>query len=85
MKDIAVSDEQLEAYYNENIGNYRTNVARRRASHILIEFADDEAAAISQLHTLRHIPDRIGADPAVDRLHLSLKVFRRFFDRVILT
>jgi peptidyl-prolyl cis-trans isomerase D len=45
MKEIAVSDEQLQSHYQDNIGSYRTNVTRRRASHIQIEFGDDEAAA----------------------------------------
>lgn len=45
MKDIPVTDAQLEEYYNDNIDEYQTNVGRRQAAHILIEFGDDEDAA----------------------------------------
>ena len=45
MKDVAVSDEQVKTYYDDNIDSYRNNVERRRASHVLIEFGDDEDAA----------------------------------------
>lgn len=52
MKGIAVSDEDLEKYYQDNISSYRTNVARRRASHILVEFGDDEDAAKAKAEQL---------------------------------
>jgi peptidyl-prolyl cis-trans isomerase D len=45
MKGIAVSDEQMQTYYNDNVTSYRTSAERRRASHILFEFGDDEDAA----------------------------------------
>ena len=45
MKDIKVSDGELESYYQDNINSYRTAISKRRGSHILIEFGDDEAAA----------------------------------------
>jgi len=41
---VSVTDAQVEANYNENLSQYQTD-PRRRVSHILFEFGDDEAAA----------------------------------------
>lgn len=51
-KTIAVSDEDVEKYYQDNISNYRTSDASRRASHILVEFGDDEDAAKAKAQAL---------------------------------
>ena len=52
MKTIPVADDEVEKYYQDNIGLYRNNVPRRRASHILIEFGDDEDAAKAKAESL---------------------------------
>jgi peptidyl-prolyl cis-trans isomerase D len=44
---IEVSEAQIEEYYQNNINDYQTD-EERRASHILFEFGDDEAAATQQ-------------------------------------
>lgn len=41
---VSVEDEQVATNYQENIAQYQTD-PRRRVSHILFEFGDDEAAA----------------------------------------
>ncbi|TRX57255.1 SurA N-terminal domain-containing protein [Thalassomonas sp. M1454] len=45
--DVTLAENAVNDYYQDNIDSYST-VERRRASHILIEFADDEAAAKQQ-------------------------------------
>lgn len=52
MKDVAVSDDEVQKYYDDNITAYRSNIERRRASHILIEFGDDEDAAKAQADSI---------------------------------
>jgi len=48
LTDIAqVSEQEVQQYYDNNQGQYKTE-EERRASHILIEFGDDEAAAQQQ-------------------------------------
>ncbi|MDG1733076.1 MAG: SurA N-terminal domain-containing protein [Thalassotalea sp.] len=42
--DVMLADNAVADYYQDNLDSYSTT-ERRRASHILIEFADDEAAA----------------------------------------
>lgn len=44
LSDIVVSDDEAEQYYEQNIQDFRTQ-EERRASHILVEFADDEQKA----------------------------------------
>jgi peptidyl-prolyl cis-trans isomerase D len=44
LPDIEVTPEQLQEYYQQNLASYRSE-EQRRASHILIEFGEDEAAA----------------------------------------
>ena len=46
-----VSDEEVQQYYNDNMGQYRAD-EQRKASHILIEFGDDEAAAEQQAEAI---------------------------------
>ena len=46
-KDITVTDEELAQYYQDHLTQF-TQAEQRRISHILIEFADDEAAAEQQ-------------------------------------
>lgn len=52
MKTIAVSDAELEKHYQDTIANYRNNIARKRVSHILVDFADDEDAAKAKAESL---------------------------------
>ena len=47
LTDIVVSDDEAEQYYEQNIQDFRTQ-EERRASHILIEFGDDEQSARQQ-------------------------------------
>ena len=42
--EAVVDEADISLYYEENIGNYKTE-EERRASHILIEFGDDEQAS----------------------------------------
>ena len=44
MDKVSVEDAKVEETYQENITQYQTD-ARRRVSHILFEFGDDEAAS----------------------------------------
>ncbi|WP_166425058.1 SurA N-terminal domain-containing protein [Paraglaciecola sp. 20A4] len=44
LADIVVSDDEAEQYYEQNIQDFRTQ-EERRASHILVEFGDDEQQA----------------------------------------
>lgn len=44
MTKVSIEDAQVEANYQENLVQYQTD-PRRRVSHILFEFGDDEAAA----------------------------------------
>lgn len=46
-----VSDEEVQQYYDDNMGQYRAD-EQRKASHILIEFGDDEAAAEQQAEAI---------------------------------
>lgn len=44
VSDAQVSENEIAQYYEENLGSYRTE-EERRASHILVEFGDDETAS----------------------------------------
>lgn len=44
LPSIQVSDDEAQAFYQQNMQDYRTE-EERRVSHILFEFADDEAGA----------------------------------------
>lgn len=45
--DIEVSEQELKDFYTQNQSSY-LDEEQRRASHILIEFGDDESAALAQ-------------------------------------
>jgi peptidyl-prolyl cis-trans isomerase D len=47
-----VTDADVEAYYNENSDSFRQE-EQRKVAHILIEFADDEAAAKTKIETVK--------------------------------
>ena len=47
-KDVTVSDEEIETYYNENIDQY-TNKAGANAKHILFETEDEAKAAKAKI------------------------------------
>lgn len=51
MADAIVDDEQIELYYEEQQNVYRTE-KQVKASHILLEFAEDEAAAKEKAESL---------------------------------
>ncbi len=48
---VDVTEDDAEAYYNEYVESYKTT-ERRKASHILIEIAEDEAAAEQEAQDL---------------------------------
>ena len=50
-KTITLSDADIEAYYQNNISQYR-DTEQRRVAHILIEFGDDENAAKANAEAL---------------------------------
>ncbi|WP_371377432.1 SurA N-terminal domain-containing protein [Thalassotalea aquiviva] len=45
--EVEVTDEQVKAFYDNNLSSFQSE-ERRRASHILVEFGDDEDAAKAQ-------------------------------------
>lgn len=49
--DMNISDDVLQEYYEDNSGRFRQD-ERRQASHILIPFGDDEAAAEEEARAL---------------------------------
>jgi peptidyl-prolyl cis-trans isomerase D len=48
---VSVAEEEIQQYYDDNISNYQ-QAEQRRASHILVEFGDDEVAAEAQAQSL---------------------------------
>lgn len=50
-RQVEVSDEDLREYYEQSSGRYLQD-EQRRASHILVEFGDDESAAREQATAL---------------------------------
>ena len=50
-KTISVSDEEVSAYYQDNIAKF-TQDEQRRVAHILVEFGDDESIAKAKIDDL---------------------------------
>lgn len=48
---IVIDDEQIQQYYDDNLVSYSTE-EKRRVSHILIEFGEDESAAETSANEL---------------------------------
>ena len=63
LDSVEVSDEEVAESYDANLASYRAD-EQRRASHILIEFGEDEAAALGDAQGLLDIA-RTGADFAI--------------------
>ncbi|UAA37795.1 SurA N-terminal domain-containing protein [Paraneptunicella aestuarii] len=60
MEKVEVTDADVNTFYQEHMDNYQTP-EERRASHILIEFGDNEDAALAKAQDLLNIANT-GAD-----------------------